>query len=452
MKPIADFPFFPLSFDKDGKLTDDTQLTALEQHVAAEGDTDVVFIAHGFRNSEADATNLYTQFLTNLRTHLATAEFASLAPRKFAVAAVFWPSKSFKEAADSVDGGHAQSIGGDDDAARNAAKASLEDLRDSLATPAQKTNLDKAIGMLDGLEENTESHDEFVKLVLSLTDGVTLEKSEGLDELRSKDGADVLANLKTPVILPTTKGDDDEGGATSFTPPAPVGDDDGTTQSIGSFFGSIFGAVGTLANVTTWYVMKNRSGTVGAAGVADAVRAIKTLPSAPRVHLVGHSLGGRLMASASKALANPLLQPNSLTLLEAAFSHYGFSAKGPNNPEGFFRAVIDSKVVKGPMVATFSSKDVVVGLTYSVASRLARDNTKAVGDANDQYGGIGRNGTQNCDVGVLETLHAAGVPYADIPVGKVLCYDGSADLIKNHSDITNPAVTYLFASALTHTA
>ena len=129
-----------------------------------------------------------------------------------------------------------------------------------------------------------------------------------------------------------------------------------------------------------------------------------------------------------------------------------FSAKGPNNEEGFFRPVVANKVVKGPLVATYSSKDIVVGLTYAVASRLARDNTKAVGDANDQYGGIGRNGAQNCDVGVSDTLHSAGTPYTDIPLGKVVSYNGSDGLINNHSDITNAAVTYLFASALTRTS
>jgi hypothetical protein len=229
--------------------------------------------------------------------------------------------------------------------------------------------------------------------------------------------------------------------------------DNGGVQGFGSFFNSVFGAVGTLLNVTTWYQMKNRSGVVGAAGVADAVRSIKTLPSAPRVHLVGHSLGGRLMASCAKSLSSPLLQPDSLTLLEAAFSHYGFSADAAGkHPEGFFRAVVTSNVVKGPLVATFSSKDTVVGLTYSVASRLAKDNVKAVGDKNDEYGGIGRNGAIDCDVAVEKKLHVAGTAYDDIEIGKVMCYDGSDNLINNHSDITNPAVTYLFASALTKTA
>ena len=79
-------------------------------------------------------------------------------------------------------------------------------------------------------------------------------------------------------------------------------------------------------------------------------------------------------------------------LLEAAFSHFGFSADNGRGKPGFFRDVIDRKVVKGPFVSTFSAQDTVVGGPYSIMSRLAGDNTREIGDASDEYGGIGRNG------------------------------------------------------------
>ena len=44
-------------------------------------------------------------------------------------------------------------------------------------------------------------------------------------------------------------------------------------------FGGIAGGVGAFLNLTKWYVMKDRSGTVGAKGVATAVRELHdTLP------------------------------------------------------------------------------------------------------------------------------------------------------------------------------
>jgi pimeloyl-ACP methyl ester carboxylesterase len=200
--------------------------------------------------------------------------------------------------------------------------------------------------------------------------------------------------------------------------------------------------------------MKNRSGVVGETGVAKAVRDLKASNGKIRIHLVGHSLGGRLMAACAKSLAqSPLLQLDSLTLLEAAFSHYGFSLNNGKGTPGFFRDVIAKNVVKGPLVETFSFQDTVVGLDYAVASRLASDNSKAIGDANDEYGGIGRNGaqlTQESTVLKLKTAASPGGPYVFQP-GIVTCLDGSGGFITNHGDITNENVTYAFASVVAAT-
>lgn len=452
MTTIAGFPFFELHFENDGKPSQAAELAALTQQVTtAAGTTDVILIAHGFRNDEQDATTLYTNFLTTLRAHLAEPAFQSIANRQYAVGAVFWKSKQFDESPGND--GKAQGIDSET-LARDAVVATLNDIRDSIASSEQRPKLDAAIGLVDQLKGSPETQNKFVSLVMSLTDGIPADPTEGLEQIRAKDGSELLRVLQAPIILPTTRASDSDGGAAGF---AGVGvgmggDGDGGAQSFGSFVGGILGPVNSFLNLTTWYVMKNRGGVVGANGVADAVRALKALNPAPRVHLVGHSLGGRLMAACAKALATaPVAHPDSLTLLEAAFSHYGFSAKGANNPEGFFRPVVTSSVVTGPTIATFSAHDTVVGLAYAISSRLAGDNTKAVGDKDDQYGGIGRNGAQFCDVGVETMLHIAGTPYDKFAIGKIVSLDGSDGLITNHSDVTNPNVTYAFASALAET-
>src|SRR5205807_618922 len=130
--------------------------------------------------------------------------------------------------------------------------------------------------------------------------------------------------LSSPIILPTSQQSDGDGGAESTGLDTVAGG--GGVESVGSFFGSVLGGIDKFLNLTTWYVMKSRSGTVGANGVAQAVRDLKAQNKDIKIHLVGHSLGGRLMAACAKSLAQPpLLQADSLTLLEAAFSHYGFS-------------------------------------------------------------------------------------------------------------------------------
>jgi esterase/lipase superfamily enzyme len=200
--------------------------------------------------------------------------------------------------------------------------------------------------------------------------------------------------------------------------------------------------------------MKNRCGVVGAAGVAQSVRDLAAAKPSLKIHLVGHSLGGRLMAACAKSLAqDPLYEPASVTLLEAAFSHFGFSADNGKGTPGFFRDVIARKVVKGPLVATFSAQDSVVGTTYALASRVAGDNVKAIGDANDPFGGIGRNGAIKTAESASNKLKKAGAPDGPykFQLGIVNCLDGSGGLIKDHGDVTNQDVTYAFACSVVST-
>ncbi len=157
------------------------------------------------------------------------------------------------------------------------------------------------------------------------------------------------------------------------------------------------------------------------------------------------------MASCAKALCDPpKLQTDSLMLLEAAFSHFGFSPNNGHGNAGFFRDVIAKRVVKGPFVSTFSAEDTVVGRAYSIMSRLAGDNTREIGDASDEFGGIGRNGPLKTTEVANSPLRQAGNTY-NFKVGVINNLDGSGGLIKDHGDVTNAAVTYAFASAVAFT-
>ncbi|MEO5741282.1 MAG: cutinase family protein, partial [Vicinamibacterales bacterium] len=305
------------------------------------------------------------------------------------------------------------------------AKKQLQDLKRHDANATQRRNLDKAIRLLPKLEGNEKAQDEFVTLVLSLLDDSPADKTEGLSQIRTRPGSELFARLGTG---------------------APQG-----TRGIGGWFSGIAGSVGQFLNLTQWYVMKDRSGTVGSVGVAPAVRALhKSCPDL-RIHLVGHSLGGRVMASCAKALSEaPTLQVDSLMLLEAAFSHFGFSDDNGHGASGFFRDVVVKQVVKGPFLSTFSTEDTVVGNAYAIMSGLACDNTREIGDASDEFGGIGRNGP-------LKTTEVANFPFQK--PGKAYAYkpgvinnlDGSGGFIKDHADVMNEAVTYAFASAVAQT-
>jgi hypothetical protein len=453
MEKLADFDFAALEFDGDGTHTNGA-LAGLLAHVAAHQTTDVILIAHGFRNDEGEARSLYENFLKNFRAHMTRPELAAaIGQRSYAVGGIFWPSKQFSEGAKKKgkDEGSVQGLDDERDPAQELRenRAQLERLRDEDVRADQRATVDQALALLDQLEGNPDVQDEFVALLLSLVDEADPDPNEGLAELKAKPGSELIDRLGAPIILPTRQ-DDGDGGVLSVGDVG-GGDGDGRPLFIGGLFKSVAGRVGQVLNMTTWYMMKNRSGTVGAVGVAPVVRALKGMANAPRVHLVGHSLGGRCMTACAKALcAAPMVRPDSLTLLEAAFSHYGLSANNGKGTPGFFRDVIERQVVRGPFVSTFSYQDTVVGIAYAMSSRLSGDNVKAIGDKDDQFGGIGRNGTQRTVESTSMPLAQVGAPYA-YTAAVVNNIDGSGGGIKDHSDVTNPRVTYAFAWAVAGT-
>lgn len=456
MESICQFDFFRLIVDANGVLQSKDELEALKQRAQAVNATDAIFIAHGFRNNEDDATGLYTRFLCNFRQHVDGVFHDNLGARRYVVAGVYWPSKSFQEVEEFT--GSVQSAGDDDSADKEAVRVALQEMKQDLAEGDEKDKLDRALVLLESVKDRRDAQDEFVRQVRSLIQNPGADPMEGAERICSTPGSELLDKLALPIRLPTKRApqSDDEGG-TEGVDDMNFGEvDSGDTQGIvTTVFGSIFGRIGQFLNLTTWYIMKDRSGTVGSNGVAAAIRDFHAARPSTRIHLVGHSLGGRLMAACSKSLAQDAkdsqVRPDSLTLLEAAFSHYGFSKDNGNGQPGFFRVVMDGPIVKGPIMATFSMKDTVVGKVYAIASRLADDNVKAIGDANDPYGGIGRNGAQKTEEAVFDSLKAPGTEPRQFTIGKVTCLDGSQNLINDHSDITNLAVTFAFASAVQQT-
>jgi hypothetical protein len=424
MQTVEGFDYFPLEFDNDGTLQSAGEFAALLQRAGQA--TDVIYLAHGFRNDANDAGRLYTRFLQTLRGNLARPEFADVASRRFVVAGLFWPSKPFREAYDDAADTATRGLHNPHDTQAHLAER-LQRIKNEDAPPRRRANIDKAIALLPSLDTDPKAQDAFVKHVLSIVHDEPEDDGEGVAVVKRRRGSDVLARLQH-VSGPQT-----------------------TTRGLGDLGGSIAGAVGHFLNLTMWYVMKERSGTVGSTGVATAVREVAAAHPHIRTHLVGHSLGGRLMAACAKALAQePMFRPDSLLLLEAAFSHYGFSKDNGRGTRGFFRDVVERDVVKGPFLSTFSTEDTVVGRAYSIMSRLAKDSSREIGDAHDEFGGLGRNGPVNMTELLTERMHAPGTPY-NFQTRLINNLDGSGGFVKDHGDVTNDAITYAFASALLRT-
>jgi pimeloyl-ACP methyl ester carboxylesterase len=205
-----------------------------------------------------------------------------------------------------------------------------------------------------------------------------------------------------------------------------------------------------LLNYGTYYQMKERAGTVGRAGVNDVLRTVRQAHPGLRIHLIGHSFGGRLVTAAAAGPDDkPPVGMSTLTLLQAAYSHNGLAHKYDGANDGVFRRVVTDKMVTGPAMITCTPNDVAVGQAYPIASRIANQAASAIGDKNDLYGGIGRNGAQHTPEAVDAELLALGSSY-QLEAGKI--YNLHADaFISDHGDVTGPEVAQAILAAVAAT-
>lgn len=120
-----------------------------------------------------------------------------------------------------------------------------------------------------------------------------------------------------------------------------------------------------------------------------------------RFHLMGHSFGC-IVVSATLAGAPGVpatTRPvNSLTLVQGALSHWSYCSRIPYPPatSGYFRSIIDRRLVSGPIISTQSSFDTAVSRWYPLAAGVARQVAYATHDAPafPKYGGVGAFGVQ----------------------------------------------------------
>ncbi|MEV6645452.1 hypothetical protein [Amycolatopsis sp. NPDC051371] len=198
-------------------------------------------------------------------------------------------------------------------------------------------------------------------------------------------------------------------------------------------------AASHLLDFLAYYEMKARAGEVGVRGLAPLLASL----AGPKVHLVGHSFGGRLVTAAANA--RPAGSVATLTLLQAAFSHHGFAADRDGRP-GAFRGVLDERVVTGPIVVTHTANDLAVGVAYAIASRIAGQTVSALGDASSPYGGLGRNGAQRTAEAVTAELLPVGGSYRWRPgVPHNLLADR---FVRGHTDVCGPQIAHALWSAI----
>jgi predicted alpha/beta hydrolase family esterase len=432
MADIAGFPYTEAQFDERGALKNQVDLPS--------GITDLFFISHGWNNNADEARALYREFFTSFA---AVAQPNDLPGRKIAVVGVLWPSKKF-DALVAVSGapaaGGAAGLGGAAPSSLQALETKIERMKETFDKPDQKQVLDEVKALLPDLDDKASARRAFVDKIRSLLDPGEAGREDASDSFFKDDGDLLMKNLKVDEedLAEDIVG---EGGGASL--PLGVGTAAPATGGAAGLIDFLSGFKASAMNVlnyTTYYEMKSRAGAVGKNGVARLTDAVSS--QAERIHLVGHSFGGRVVTAAAANSTTDKIR--SMTLLQAAFSHNGFS----KSKKGFFRAVVDNRRVKGPIIVTHTKNDRAVGIAYPLASRLNGDKAAAFGDENDAFGGLGRNGVQQMQEGERKVgkLLATGSAYQFQP-GLFFNLEAS-DFIGDHSDVTGKEVAHAVRRAI----
>jgi hypothetical protein len=447
MAEISGFPYFEVQFTKQGDLFEPSEKQAVLDAARAGSLEELFIVAHGWNNDVAEARALYQHLFANVRRALDDRRAPGLSGRRIGVLGVLWPSKKFAE--DELTPGGGASLGG---AVEDLVLADqIEELKGTFDAPDEAV-LEAAKTLVPRLETDPRARQEFVDLLRSVLPEPEDPADDASDAFFALSGEQIFALLEAP-ILPGPPVGGTGGGAAAIGlaeagPPPGMGMGAGGAAGIADFFGGVNAAARRVLKFATYYQMKERAGKVGAGGLNPLLRELRAAAPALRIHLVGHSFGGRLVTAAAMGRAGgETVAPASMTLLQAAFSHNGFAEDFDRDRDGFFREVVSARKVAGPIVITHTRNDRAVGIAYPIASRLARQDAADLGDEDDVFGGIGRNGAlARCTPEAVEgeLLEANGV-YA-FTAGKL--YNLRADhWIAGHSDVTGPQVANALLAA-----
>lgn len=201
-----------------------------------------------------------------------------------------------------------------------------------------------------------------------------------------------------------------------------------------------------IVRTLTVYQMKDRAGTVGAQGVGPLLRELLAAGNA-RLHLIGHSYGGKVVLSATSFGGDLPRKVDSMLLLQPAVNHLCFAETVPGSDQpGGYRPALNR--VKKPILTTFSAHDFPLTKTFHLALRREDDlgevKIAAAGDPPSKYAALGGFGPRRAGELLLE-IQDPGQPYQLGTGGRVIGLRGTRT-IKGHGDISNESTWWALYS------
>lgn len=413
---ISGLPYYEPDFNANGSLNDatgdgDGGLTAA---VAAGGITELFVMSHGWNNSVDSARKLYAAMFSLIADQLGD-DTAGVA-----VVGINWPSVLLPD---------------DDPDSAPPVPSTGAQLAAALAPrfPGRTEQLTTMGELLDQKPQQPGKLIEFHQLATSLV--TTKPQSE------EDSGESAIADSDAIAVF---------GHAAAMAPKSTS-----AAQGLGNPFTALWSGAREILRTMSYYEMKNRAGVVGERGLGPLLGALSGPDGPPRIHLIGHSFGARLVSYALAGLPSADTSPvKSLTLVQGAFSHFTFNRALPfDASRGGGLAGLEERV-DGPLLSTFTAADRAVGWWYPAASMLARQDSQSVEDLGFRWGAMGHDGYQQNPAAATLPMTEAGKPYEferghfyRLDANAVIDDASQSEFSGAHSDIKHPEVAWAIVSA-----
>ncbi|MCA8959209.1 MAG: hypothetical protein KDC38_01800 [Planctomycetes bacterium] len=412
-------PYYIIPFDKRGICEGPATRAALLSDLDAGDYSHVILFSHGWNNDWTVATQRYQDFIEGFMKMRQQHALAPPADYRPLLIGIFWPSTALVFGEDEWGPGIAGAEG--TDARVGEELSAIRDLAGALSPDDAR----RFFELVQQPEVRDGEIRELARLAAKLTDVTDDEIGDGdapteLDILHAWSS---WASMETPDL--------DEFGTLNGAP-----DGDGP-EAAGWFDWVKKLDPRPLVRTLTVYRMKDRAGTVGSHGVGPLLREVLS-HSRARVHLVGHSFGGKIVLSAT-CYGGELPRPvESMLLLQPAVSHLCFAGQVPkrHHPGGYRSAL---QRVRQPILSTFSKHDAPLTQFFHLALRRERDlgEVEIAGGSLSPYAALGGFGPRAAG----ERLIPIALPtqrYELTDGVEVFGLQGDA-VIGGHGDISNPA-------------
>jgi len=408
--PPPDTPSWAdLVFDPDGRVrTGDVE--HLVETIRAQGSRNVLLFAHGWNHDAITLRSLYEGFFGAIdRVRLETS-----APQgsRFTYAGVVWPSKLWGEDPSEAPP-RAQGTTGEE-------RQLTEELKSVFSEPEDQRKLDELGVILDASPEDPKDLERSRTLLADLAGepkGASTETARA--SLLQGDAPEVFDRFAGAEETPETESS--RGGF--ITPWRRLWD--GAKQAL---------------RTVSYNQMNGRARTIGSQGLAPLLARLSEAAPEVRVHLVAHSMGAELVASAIERLSlRPTGTPlGSVILLQGAVPAAFLSQPVARNGDRI------RMLVQGPVVATYSANDKAMGTFYPITARLSGSRSE-VARGENPFEALGFVGFQGVQPHAVLSAQSVGDPYRMEP-GWFYSVDCTR-VVSSHADIRQPDIAWLVIEA-----